>query len=306
MFSIINTISDMKRFYMIAAVAALLCGQIPAFAQTDEKESLDLDLTVLTTNIRLGVADDGENSWEFRKEAYAEVIAGVNADIIGTQEAYNFQKKFLEEKLPGYSSVGVAREDGKEEGEYSAIFYRNDRFRAVECGNFWLSETPEVPSKGWDAACIRIASWAFLEEISTGKRFFFVNTHLDHVGVVARREGVNLLCRKAHEIGGDCPMIITGDFNSSKESDDIKYVKSVGLIHAYDIAVRKTLNPSSYHGYHDYAELAKRIPAQFQPNIIDYIFISEGSCSYYEMLPQKSSDGKFISDHCPVMAKIKL
>lgn len=295
----------MKKFYSIAVIAAMFLGQTHISAQSSEP-TLDLDLTVVTTNIRHGRADDGENCWENRKDVYGDAIAAVKADIIGTQEALNFQKKYLEERLPEYNSVGVAREDGKEDGEYSAIFYRKDRFKAVKCGNFWLSETPDVPSKGWDAACVRIASWAFLEEISTGKRFFFVNTHLDHVGVVARREGVNLLCRKAKEIGGDCPMIITGDFNSDKDSKDIEYVKSVGLIHTYDIAVRKTLNPSSYHGYMDYAELAKRIPAKGQPAIIDFIFISEGTCSYYEMMPQKSPDGRFISDHCPVMAKIKL
>lgn len=295
----------MRKIYTIAALAALLFSQVPAPAQETGKEALDLDLTVLTTNVRYGKADDGENSWEFRKDELAAAIKEVKADIIGTQEALNFQKKFFDRKLKGYASVGVAREDGKEDGEYAAIFYRKDRFKAVECGNFWLSETPDVPGLGWDAACTRIATWAFLEEKATGKRFFFVNTHLDHVGVVARREGVKLLCRKAHEIGGDCPMVITGDFNSSKDSDDIKYVKGLGLIHAYDIASEKKLNPSSYHGYTDYSVMAQRIPAANQPDIIDFIFMSEGSCSYYEMLPQKRN-GRFISDHCPIMAKIKL
>lgn len=295
----------MGKIYTFAAIAALLCGQLSALAQDTEKKALDLDLKVVTTNVRYGAADDGENCWNNRKDLYAAAIKETKADIIGTQEALNYQKKFLDRKLKGYASVGVAREDGKEDGEYSAIFYRKDRFKAIECGNFWLSETPDVPSLGWDAACIRIASWAFLEEKATGKRFFFVNTHLDHVGAVARREGVKLLCRKAKEIGGDCPMIITGDFNSGKDSDDIRYVKELGLIHAYDIAAEKKLNPSSYHGYTDYSVIAKMVPANRQPDIIDYIFISQGSCSYYEMLPQKRN-GKFISDHCPVMAQIKL
>lgn len=295
----------MRRFYTLAALAALLFSQVSAPAQETGKEALDLDIKVLTTNVRYGKADDGVNRWENRKDIYAATLIEAGADIIGTQEALSFQKKFLDKKLKGYKSVGVAREDGKKDGEYAAIFYRSDRFKAIECGNFWLSETPDVPSLGWDAACIRIATWAFLEEKATGKRFFFVNTHLDHVGVVARREGVKLLCQKAKEIGGDCPMIITGDFNNSKESDDIMYVKGLGLIHAFDIATEKKLNPSSYHGYHDYSEMAKKILADLQPDIIDYIFISEGSCSYYEMMPQKRN-GRFISDHCPVIAQIKL
>lgn len=296
----------MKKIHILAAVAALLLSQVQAPAQQENKETLDLNLKVLTTNVRYGKANDGENSWEFRKDIYGDALVNCHADVIGTQEALSFQKKYLSKRLKGYKSVGVAREDGKKEGEYAAIFYRKDRFKAIECGNFWLSETPDVPSLGWDAACIRIATWAFLEEKTTGKRFFFVNTHLDHVGVVARREGVNLLCKKAKEIGGDCPMIITGDFNAYKESEDIAYVKGTGLIHVYDIAAEKKLNPASYHGFKDYSEVAKSLPADVQPQIIDYIFISEGSCSYYEMMPQKSPDGRFISDHCPVVAKIKL
>lgn len=296
----------MKNRYMIAAIAALFLGQATASSQEPGKELLGLDLTVVTSNVRYDNEEDGENRWDNRKDALAAEILSVEPDIIGTQECLHHQRNYLKKQFKGYNTVGVAREDGKKDGEYSAIFYRKDRFRAIECGNFWLSETPDVPSLGWDAACIRIASWAFLEEKSTGKRFFFVNTHLDHVGAVARREGVNLLCKKAKEIGGDCPMIITGDFNSQKESADIQYVKSVGLIHTLDIAKEKKASIASFHGFKGLENMAKHIPEQARPAVIDYIFISEGSCSYYEILPEKSPDGRFVSDHCPVVAKVRL
>lgn len=293
----------MKKTLIVIAAFLML-----PFVSVAQNGSLGLDLTVVTSNVRYGTADDGENCWENRKERLAEALKSTGADVIGTQEALYFQKQFLKKRLKGYKCVGVAREDGRKEGEHSAIFYRKDRFRALDCGNFWLSETPDVPSLGWDAACIRIASWAFLEEKSTGKKFFFVNTHLDHVGVVARREGVNLLCRKAKEIGGDCPMVMTGDFNSSKESPDIQHVRDMGMLHTYEIAAHKKLQPASYHGYHDFERMlnSNRIPEHLLPAIIDYIFISEGTCSEYEIMPPKGPDGGFLSDHCPVMAKVTL
>ncbi|MCQ2185146.1 MAG: endonuclease/exonuclease/phosphatase family protein [Bacteroidales bacterium] len=290
----------MKRI-AIMAMAVLLCA-----TACEQKKELGIDLTVVTSNVRYDNEDDGPNRWNNRKDALVAEILSVDPDIIGTQECLYHQRKYMQEELKGYETVGVAREDGKEKGEYSAIFYKADRFTAIECGNFWLSETPDVPSLGWDAACVRIASWAFLEEKATGKRFFFVNTHLDHVGMVARREGVNLLCKKAKEIGGDCPMVITGDFNAEKESADIQYVKSCGLIHTFDIAAQKKYEVASFHGFEGMEGIAKHIPEAMRPAIIDYIFISQGTCSYYEIMPAKSPDGRFVSDHCPVYAKVRL
>ena len=296
-----HTKNTMKKLlFILSAFAA-----VAANAQ-EEKGLLGLDIRVVTCNVRYCKANDGENGWDFRRERLADALISLDADIIGTQEAYEIQKAYFEERLDKFNAVGVGREDGKKEGEHSAIFYNKERFTALDCGNFWLSETPDVPSIGWDAACIRIATWAYLEEKSSGKKFFFVNTHLDHVGNQARREGVRLLCRKAAEIGGGCPMVITGDFNSGKESDDIAYVKNMGLIHAYDIADAKKLQPASFHGYSDMDRMAERIPKQFQPAIIDYIFISQGHCSYYEIMDPKGADGGFLSDHCPVFADITL
>ena len=298
----------MKRFYLPALLALV---SFTSFAQNDDI----LDIRVVSCNVRYMKGQDGVNVWENRRARLAKALKYLEADVIGTQEAYWQQKEYLHKQLKSYNVVGVGREDGRKEGEHSAIFYNKKRFRALDCGNFWLSETPDTPSKGWDAACIRIATWAFLQEKSTGKKFFFVNTHLDHVGVQARREGVALLCRKAAEIGRGCPMVITGDFNIYKESDDIAYIKNLGLLHAYDIAQYKQLQPATWHGYHNDMEkhvadvIAKEkkngIIAE-APQIIDYIFINRGSCSYYEILPPKGPDGGFLSDHSPILANISL
>ncbi|MCQ2173790.1 MAG: endonuclease/exonuclease/phosphatase family protein [Bacteroidales bacterium] len=293
-------------------LAAILFAGFSLVSCAQEKSSLGLELRVVTSNVRYMTANDGQNSWEYRKDALADALLSLDADIIGTQEAVAAQKAFLEEKLKDYKSVGVGRDDGKEKGEHSAIFYNAKRFKAIDSGNFWLSETPDVPSLGWDAACVRVASWAFLEEKSSGKRFFFVNTHLDHVGVVARHEGVSLLVKKAHEIGAGCPMVITGDFNIYNDSQEIERIKEMGLIHAYDIAAEKKLQKASWHGYSEDIDKhvqdvnksnGRDIPV---PQIIDYIFISQGTCSYYEIMDPRGPQGVFLSDHSPVFADITL
>lgn len=291
-------------FLFITACTILACSSVSASAQ-DSRKLIGLDIRVATSNVRYNTSGDGRNGWDFRKARLAAALNSLDADVIGTQEALYDQKVFLQKKLKDYKVVGVGREDGKKKGEHSAIFYNKKRFKAIDCGNFWLSETPDVPSKGWDAACIRVASWAFLEEKATGKRFFFVNTHLDHVGVVARREGVSLLCRKAAEIGKGCPMVITGDFNFYLDSDDAAYLKNIGLLHAYDIAAEKKLQPATWHGYEDMEEHVKKVNHVI-PQIIDYILINQGICSHYEIMEPKGPDGGYLSDHCPVFADITL
>ena len=210
----------MKKIYlMILPFLAAACGQggQQAATQTDEP------VNVMTFNVRYDNPDDSLNNWKYRKDRVANAIRFYDADIVGTQEVLHNQMEDLRQRLPGYESIGVGREDGKEAGEYSALWYRADRFTAKESGWFWLSETPEVAgSKGWDGACERIATWAKLQDKLTGKELFVMNTHLDHVGVAARREGVKLVLDKIQELGGDLPVILTGDFNAEPESDVIK------------------------------------------------------------------------------------
>ncbi|MDD2526220.1 MAG: endonuclease/exonuclease/phosphatase family protein, partial [Bacteroidales bacterium] len=162
------------------------------FAASKEKA-----INVMTFNVRQDNPDDGINNWKFRKDYAANLIKFYDADIIGTQEVLNNQYNDLIERLSEYNHIGVGRADGNKEGEACAIFFRKERFKLYESGTFWLSENINaVGVKGWDAACERIATWAILKDNDTGKKFLFLNTHLDHKGLIARREGAKLILKK--------------------------------------------------------------------------------------------------------------
>ncbi len=163
------------------------------------------ELKVMSFNVRLSPNDDfdGENSWINRRSSVLKMINDLSPDVFGVQEAIYHQAKFMEDSLTQYVKYGVDREGGLEKGEAesNAIFFKRDRFDLLEKGTFWLSETPDIPSKGWDAACFRVVTWVRLKDkYSRGKELFFFNTHFDHKGEVARGESGKLLVRKVMEI----------------------------------------------------------------------------------------------------------
>jgi endonuclease/exonuclease/phosphatase family metal-dependent hydrolase len=173
------------------------------------------EFNVATYNIRQKNESDSLNgdNWKQRCPMVAGIIRFHEFNIFGTQEGFKDQLEELKAQLPGYEYIGVAREDGKDAGEHSAIFYDTDMFELIDHGDFWLSETPDRPGLGWDAACIRICSWGKFRHKDTGKVFQFFNLHLDHVGEKARVESVLLVQRKMKEIGMELPTFLTGDFN---------------------------------------------------------------------------------------------
>ncbi len=174
-------------------------------------------LRVMTFNLRLNVASDGENAWPNRRDAVARIIDGV--DLVGVQEALPGMLEDLDARLPAYDRIGVGRQaDGG--GEYSAILYRADRFDVLDSGTFWLSETPDVPgSQSWDAALPRIATWGRFRDQSTGAVFLHVNTHFDHIGVTARQESARLLVQRLPALADGAPAVLTGDFNVTPDSE---------------------------------------------------------------------------------------
>lgn len=281
-----------KLFYFLAVIVLLAsCNSKP------------VDLNVMSFNIRYDNPDDSLNNWQYRKDVAAKTIKNQNADIVGTQEVLVNQLNDLKSRLPEYNAIGVGREDGIEKGEYSAILYKKDRFKEIKSGYFWLSETPEVAgSKGWDGACERIATWAILEDISSKKQLFFINTHLDHVGKIARQEGVTLLLSRANALANGLPIIMTGDFNATPESDVIKHVTDVNspehLIHSKDIAVEKSGTDWTFHGF------GKVLMERRE--FIDYVFVSKGiKVAKHNVLREKLDD-IFISDHSVVVAQIEI
>jgi endonuclease/exonuclease/phosphatase family metal-dependent hydrolase len=184
------------------------------------------DLHVATYNLRLDVASDGANAWPHRRDAVKALVRRHGFDVFGTQEALPGQLADLD-ALTEYARVGVGRDDGKQAGEHSAIFYRRDRFELLAHGDFWFSQTPEVPSKGWDARCCnRLASWARLHDKASGKALTVVSVHFDHEGEVARRESAALLLRwLAGRDSGDA-LVALGDFNSGPETEQIRRMQA--------------------------------------------------------------------------------
>jgi endonuclease/exonuclease/phosphatase family metal-dependent hydrolase len=262
-----------------------------------------LQLNVMTFNIRYDNPEDSLNNWQFRKDFAANMIRFYDVDLLGTQEVLNNQLNDILTALPQYASAGVGRLDGKTTGEYSAVFYKKDKFELLDSGNFWLSENPSaVGVKGWDAACERIVTWVVLKEKTTGKKFAFINTHFDHVGQVARRESAKLLLSKVDEIAKGLPLFVTGDFNATPESEVVTILtdknSSNHLIDSRSVAPIIYGPAWSFHGF-------GRVPIE-KRGIIDYIFVKNNVAVKQVAIISEMMDSLYLSDHNPVLIKAEL
>lgn len=255
----------------------------------------------MTFNIRYDEPRDGVNAWPNRKQKVADVIRFHKADLIGVQEALLTQLRDLENLLPDFAWCGVGRTDGKAAGEYSAILYRKSRFQLIATNTFWLSETEVVGSKGWDAAYPRIVTWAKLKDRVTGKTFVHFNTHFDHVGEKARAESSSLILKKAGEIHGKGPFIVTGDFNVTETSGAYKTIMAgtptIKLADTRYASVNGHLGGGST--FNAFKELE---PGR----TIDYIFVRSGIKVFEHATLSDRWDGLWASDHLPVLAEILL
>lgn len=256
-------------------------------------------INVATFNMRYDNPDDSLNNWQYRKERIAQFIKDQKVEIVGTQELLQNQVDDLKALLPEYDMVGVARDNGKDEGEYAAIFYLRDRFDALDSNNFWLCENPDsVGMKGWDAACTRIATWAKLQDKATGKIFMAVNTHFDHVGEVARRESALLIISKIKEIVGDRPALLTGDFNVDSTSNAYETITTNEFVLNDSRKVAKAVEGADYT-WHDFGKL----PAE-ERGIIDFIFTTPSIEVLKVFIPQENIDA-LLSDHNPQVATLQ-
>lgn len=257
---------------------------------------------VMSFNIRYDNPEDGVQNWHYRKENIVRMIKFYDLDIIGFQEVLVNQLNYLKENLKDYRTVGVGREDGKEEGEFTPVFYRKSRFKEVKSSTFWLSETPEKVSKGWDAALERIASWVILKDKITGKEFIFMNTHFDHQGDQARNESSNLLKRKAIELAGSKQLILTGDFNLTPETDGIKALLQPDgnhtIVNSSSIA-KYSYGPDWTTCGFDNRSFSKRV-------VKDYVFLKNIDKVYRYAVLAEMLNNLFLSDHCPVFVQLEL
>lgn len=264
------------------------------FGVQAKKKNVPEELKVMSYNIRLGKGKDGTNSWPMRCPATLDMLKDQKPDVFGVQEALDYQIAFIEEFGEDYKCVGVGREDGKKEGEHMSIFWNRKTVKMLRWGTFWLSETPEQPSMGWDAACFRTATWALMKDRKTGKKFYFVNTHLDHKGAQAQKNGLQLIVDRISDINPEgYPMVLTGDFNIKPGNAALKELEK-RMSSARDIA-EKTDNRNTFNNWGK----AK------SDMIIDYIYLSGfSSCPEYQVVTKKYADKPFISDHYPIFARV--
>lgn len=273
----------MKKLLFTLLAAALLIP-VGLSAKNDRN-----GLTVLSYNIRMGSANDGTNSWQYRYAASAMMIDDQKPDIIGLQEVvdeqYNYLRTVFEKK---YKIIGVGRDDGKNGGERMAVLYNTKTVSLLKWGTFWLSETPDKPSKGWDAACFRCATWAVMKDKDTGDKFLFVNTHLDHEGVEAQKNGAKVLADwiKEHNTEG-LPVVITGDFNVETGNPALAPVSALASNARLTGVV--TDDHFTYNGWGKAS------------TTIDHIWHSGfSSCISYETITKPYMERTFISDHYPI------
>ena len=265
-----------------------VCILLPQFALGQSTE-----LKVMSYNIRLGSGNDGTNSWMYRCPATLEMLQDQMPDVLGLQEALDYQVAFIDDFVPEYDYVGVGRNDGRREGEYMAIFWNKKTVKLLDWGTFWLSETPEKPSKGWDAKYIRTATWALMKDKASGPRFYVVNTHLDNVGVEARKNGLKLIMERIGQINTKgYPMVLMGDFNMKPAASELKDLDAC-MKSARKFASRK----DSHQTFNGWGKANADM-------IIDYIYYTGfASCLEYQTVIKKYSDRKYISDHYPIFAR---
>jgi endonuclease/exonuclease/phosphatase family metal-dependent hydrolase len=252
-------------------------------------------INIATYNLRNSHADDGPNAWPARKDMLKALIRYHEFDIFGTQEGFADQIGDLAQ-MEEFGHVGVGRDDGKDAGEHSAIFYRKSRFTLLDKGDFWLSETPDRPSFGWDAKCChRLASWARLRDRSNARVLFVFSVHFDHEGEQARRASADLMLRKIAEIARGEPAICVGDFNSTPDTVQIRTM-SKAMRDAREASKAPPYGPAgTFNGFHvDQAPLER----------IDYVFVDR----HFDVLKYAAlSDSlaqRYPSDHFPVVARV--
>ena len=277
-------------------LSSLLCTAVllSCFAfDTSAKNPVSDEVKVISYNIRVINTKDGENQWKYRAAATPAMIKDYAPDCFGLQEAMPDHLKYLAKKLPKYASVGVGREDGVSKGEHMSIFYNTKAVELLDWGTYWLSETPDVPSKGWDAACKRTATWALLKMKDSGKKFFYVNTHLDHRGAKAQKKGLELIVKRIEAMNPEgLPMILTGDFNVEPNNPVLTELNTM-MLDAKKTAI-KTDARATFNGWG-----ARAI-------IIDYIYYSGfAECSEYETIVRQYEGVPYISDHYPIVARLK-
>lgn len=278
---------------MIASIFGIIQNKpdtsvVQGFEAKEENTMRIMSFNIRCTNV-------GSDSWEDRIGIVSQTMLESEADSIGVQEATPEWMDALEETVGDkYAYVGVGRDDGDDEGEYSAVFYLKDKYTVVDSGTFWLSETPDVPSRGWDAACNRVCTWVHLENKETGEQYVHMNSHFDHVGISARKNSVDMIIERAKQFT-DIPVVFTADMNVVEGSDNYNQFITSDY---FDDTKYHAPDSMSYCTYHDTK------PQLHKGDVIDYVMINDGFDALTYKVVTEGIDGRFVSDHYPIYADI--
>ena len=251
----------------------------------------------ISYNIRYDNNWDIENSWKIRRNKISQILVQYSPSIIGIQEGLINQVQYIDSSLIDYDYVGVGRDDGKKKGEFCAIYFDTTRYVLLKNSTFWLSETPDTISVGWDAALERICTYGLFKDRITKEEFLVFNTHFDHIGVVAREKSSELILKRINKINHQSlPVILMGDFNSIPNSSPVKEIKTE-LSDALQISLEKLQGPrGTFNGFNEDLPIEKRI---------DYIFTNDLKVLSYTHINDRLNNNRHISDHLPVMIKIQ-
>lgn len=275
----------LSTFILLAALSCIACKKAE-FTPWDG----DHNLSVMSFNLRYDTEEDGDNQWNNRKEACVKMIQEVAPAVLCIQEGLLNQVTYLDEHLNQYSYYGVGRDDGYTSGEYSAVFYRNDLFELNESGEFWLSETPETPSLGWDANNIRIVTWSRFKTLSNNKSFLIFNTHFDHKGKIAQEESARLLADKISEINTtNLPVFIAGDFNLLVGNSKLKPITD-----NYESSRETATETDKHKSFNAWGRKVLN-------RNIDFIFYNNAKALKFGTVT-KNYGPDYISDHYPIIS----
>ncbi len=278
---------------------ALPCTLLVAAALCWQARAADFRLDVMTFNVRYGSAKDGGNAWERRKDILVDTLRAHDPDVFGVQECLDFQAAYIAAHLDGHTWIGLGRNaDGG--GEMTAVFFRKGLLMALESGHFWLSETPDVPaSKSWDTSLPRIASWIKFHAPASKTDFYFFNTHFDHRGVQARLESAKLLAERIRPLAAQLPVVLTGDFNAlAGTSAPWQALTAHGMRDAWQRAAKKKGPANTWNGF--------ETPGPGAARRIDWILVSPRIEVLHCETVTRQQDGRYPSDHFPVLAKLVL
>ena len=253
--------------------------------------------SIISYNIRYDNNWDIENSWKIRRNKISKILGQYSPSIIGIQEGLLNQVQYIDSSLIDYDYVGVGRDDGKMKGEFCAIYFDTTRYVLLKNSTFWLSETPDTISVGWDAALERICTYGLFKDRITKEEFLVFNTHFDHIGVVAREKSSELILKRINKINyQSLPVVLMGDFNSIPNSSPVKEIKTE-LSDALQISLEKLQGPrGTFNGFNKDLPIEKRI---------DYIFTNDLKVLSYTHINDRLNNNRHISDHLPVMIKIQ-